>query len=233
VALAPAGVRRNELQEKNGMSAHKAIVCALLVAFSTSVFAAQKEARRAPPAKKETLACRLGTEDRHARIAVVLVGGKMNEFAYYSKWKPRTCSIYLQRNDAHSKWADQGNVTTVNVERGVFLIEHKPGQYQIAFKDVDRERYCGMDGTINGTLTIHKGKSSCELEGIMEEGMPLGQVQVHLEKAAPVQSLQMDPAALPVPESPAVEVEQQRTEAPTDAVPAAVTARSAQAGAAQ
>jgi hypothetical protein len=90
-----------------------------------------------------------------------------------------------------------------------------------------------MDGTINGTLTIRKGNSSCELEGIMEEGMALGQVQVHLEQAPPVQSLQVNPSAPPVPESPAVEPEQQRTEAPADAAPtpAAVTARSAQAGA--
>ena len=124
-----------------------------------SVYAAEKQ-KRAGPAKKETLACRLGTEDRHARIAVVLVGGKMNEFAYYSKWKPRTCSIYLQRNDAHSKWKDSGAITTVNLERGAFLIEHKPGRYHIIFRDIDRERYCGMDGTINGSLTILKGNGS-------------------------------------------------------------------------
>src|SRR4051794_2354991 len=41
----------------------------------------------------ETLTCRNGTEDRHARIGVVLIGGKVESFAYYSKWKPRTCSI--------------------------------------------------------------------------------------------------------------------------------------------
>ncbi|MES2563138.1 MAG: hypothetical protein V4637_10470, partial [Pseudomonadota bacterium] len=75
--------------------------------------------------KTETLACRLGTEDRHARIAVVLIGGTTDSFAYYSKWKPRTCSIYLQRGrDMFSKWAETGAVTTVNLERGAFLIEH-------------------------------------------------------------------------------------------------------------
>src|SRR4051812_10342798 len=45
----------------------------------------------------ETLTCRDGTEDRHARIGVVLRGGAVDSFAYYSKWKPRTCSIYLRR----------------------------------------------------------------------------------------------------------------------------------------
>jgi hypothetical protein len=166
------------------MSFSKAIVCAVLVAFSASVYAAEKKSRA--PAKRETLACRLGTEDRHARIAVVLVGGKMNEFAYYSKWKPRTCSIYLQRNDSHSKWKDSGALTTVNLERGAFMIEHKPGRYHIVFKDIDRERYCGMDGTINGSLTISKGSESCQLEGIMEEGTPLGQAHVHFEQIVPL-----------------------------------------------
>jgi hypothetical protein len=158
----------------------KVIACAILIALSTSLFAAQKNR---PPAKRETLACRLGTEDRHARIAVVLVGGKMSEFAYYSKWKPRTCSIYLQRNDAHSKWKDNGAITTVSLERGAFMIEHKPGVYHIIFREIDRERYCGMDGTINGSLTIRKGDQSCQLEGIMEEGTPLGQAYVQFERS--------------------------------------------------
>ena len=81
----------------------------------------------------------------------MLVGGKTDSFAYYSKWKPRTCSIYLQRNrDMFSKWADNGNLTTVNLEKGAFLIEHNKGQYHFIFRDIDRERYCGMDGVING-----------------------------------------------------------------------------------
>ena len=130
--------------------------------------------------KTETLACRLGTEDRHARIAVVLVGGKMTEFAYYSKWKPRTCSVYVQRDkDSYSKWSDNGNLTTVNLAegKGDFLIEHKNGVYKLEFHGVDRERYCGMDGKINGFLVIKKNSSECELNGIMEEGTPLGEVQ--------------------------------------------------------
>src|SRR5689334_24506267 len=109
------------------------ICCATLVALSVSAFAATKAPRR-ESRKTETIACRLGTEDRHARIAVVLVGGKTDSFAYYSKWKPRTCSIYLQRNrDMFSKWADNGNLTTVNLEKGAFLIEHNKGQYHFIF----------------------------------------------------------------------------------------------------
>jgi hypothetical protein len=134
--------------------------------------------------KQEVLTCRLGTEDRHARIAVVLVGEKTDSFAYYSKWKPRTCSIYLQRNrDMYSKWADNGNITTVSLEKGAFLIEHKPGEYHFIFRDIDRERYCGMDGVINGALTIKRGSDQCVLEGdIMVEGTPLGQAHAQLKE---------------------------------------------------
>ena len=136
--------------------------------------------------KTETLTCRLGTEDRHARIGVVVIGDKVDSFAYYSKWKPRTCSIYLQRNRDHfSRWTDKGRVTNVNVEKGLFLIEHGKGQYRFVFRDVDRERYCGMDGTINGSLTIRKGSEVCQLSGIMEEGTPLGQAYVQVPEQTP------------------------------------------------
>jgi hypothetical protein len=130
---------------------------------------------------KEVLTCRDGTEDRHARIAVVTVGGTPESFAYYSKWKPRTCSIYLQRNRDASKWIDKGGVTNVSTDRGLFLIEREKGEYRFVFRDVDRERYCGMDGTINGTLTIRKGSERCEVAGIMEEGVPLGQAVAYME----------------------------------------------------
>jgi hypothetical protein len=151
--------------------------------------AANKSAfKPSPPlrGKTETLTCRDGTEDRHARIGVVLIGGKIDSFAYYSKWKPRTCSIYLQRNrDPYSKWVDKGRVTDVNLERGRFVLEHRQGEYRFVFRDIDRERYCGMDGTINGTLTIRKGAERCELTGIMEEGVPLGQAYASVEPASP------------------------------------------------
>ncbi len=164
------------------MTTPRAIACALalLIAATSTAWAAEKKKPvRKAVGRTETLACRLGTEDRHARIAVVVIKGKTDSFAYYSKWKPRTCSIYLQRNrDTYSKWADSGDVTTVNLEKGAFLIEHKskPGEYHFIFRDIDRERYCGMDGVINGSLTIKRGKDQCVLDGdIMVEGTPLGE----------------------------------------------------------
>ena len=136
---------------------------------------AAKKGEPRPAAKKkraklEKLACRLGTEDEHARIAVLLADGKVENFAYYSKWKPRTCSMDVKRDDAFSKWVDTGNTTVVTLveEKGAFLIDHSPGRYHFIFRDIDRMRYCGMEGKVNGTLTIYKGKAQCEVSGVMD-----------------------------------------------------------------
>jgi hypothetical protein len=183
----------------------------LLIPAVLPAIAAEKKpaAKKAPPGRTETLACRLGSEDRHARIAVVVIKGKTDSFAYYSKWKPRTCSIYLQRKgDMFSRWADNGAITTVSLDKGAFLIEHKPGEYHFIFRDIDRERYCGMDGVINGSLTIKRGSDQCILDGdIMVEGTPLGEAHANVKEpegplvappasaSAPAAALQQAPAA--------------------------------------
>lgn len=119
----------------------------------------------------EKLECKLGTEDRHARIAVELIGGRVKSLAYYSKWKPRTCSVHIVRDDAYSKWEDTGNVTvvTLNEEKGAFLIDYDRRAVKFLFRDIDRERFCGMDGKITGSLTVTRGRKQCELEGVMDE----------------------------------------------------------------
>jgi hypothetical protein len=101
---------------------------------------------------------------------VLLADGKVENFAYYSKWKPRTCSMDVKRDDAFSKWVDTGSTTVVTLmeEKGAFLIDHSPGRYHFIFRDIDRMRYCGMEGKVNGTLTIYKGKAQCEVSGVMD-----------------------------------------------------------------
>lgn len=85
---------------------------------ATAIAAEKKHKKRAAPKKLERLACVLGTRDRHARIAVELRGGTVENFAYYSKWKPRTCSVHVARGDPYSKWQDYGAHTTVTTENG-------------------------------------------------------------------------------------------------------------------
>jgi len=118
----------------------------------------------------EKLACKTGTEDRQARIGIEVFRGKVNYFAYYSKWKPRTCSIDVRRGDAYSRWEDHGATSKVTLvdDKGIFLINGKKGRYRFVFRNVDRMRYCGMDGKINGSLTIIRGKSKCVLHGVMD-----------------------------------------------------------------
>jgi hypothetical protein len=119
----------------------------------------------------ERLACLTGSEDRHARIGVEVIDHKVSSFAYYSKWKPRTCSIEVKRDGAYSRWEDHGDTSKVTLveEKGIFLIEHKGGTYRFVFRDVDRGRYCGMDGKINGILIVTRGKRQCGLQGVMDE----------------------------------------------------------------
>lgn len=146
--------------------------CAAIIALSPAASSAQKKAQRKAPPKIEKLACRLGDEDRHARIAIELINGKVNRFAYYSKWKPRTCSMEVVRDDAYSQWEDTGSVTVVTLieEKGAFLIDHERSRFHFIFRNIDRMRYCGMDGKINGSLTIWKNRPQCAVQGVMDEG---------------------------------------------------------------
>ncbi len=146
-----------------------ACCAAAFAAASMTAIAAEKKTPRKAARKVEHLSCMLGTEDRHARIAVEMVNGTVQSFAYYSKWKPRTCSVYIVRDDAYSKWQDNGRLTTVTTEKGDFLIENRRQNVHFIFRDVERERYCGADGKINGTLTVWRGKSQCELNGVMDD----------------------------------------------------------------
>lgn len=141
-------------------------------ATTASAAAANERPRRQKGARGavQTLACLTGSEDRHARIGVELIDEKVNYFAYYSKWKPRTCSIEVKRGGAYARWEDNGATSKVTLvdEKGVFLIDHKGGTYRFVFRNVDRMRYCGMDGKINGSLTVTRGKSQCVVHGVMD-----------------------------------------------------------------
>jgi hypothetical protein len=144
---------------------------ALLLAVSGPSVAQQagKGPAAQPGPKVEKLHCRLGDEDRQARIAVELVDGQIMSFAYYSKVKPRTCSISIERDDAYSKWEDTGRFTRVFTENGDFLIENRKRDVHFIFREVDRHFYCGMaHGTISGTVTVIRGRSECALEGVMD-----------------------------------------------------------------
>lgn len=123
-----------------------------------------------PGTGHENLTCSAGSEDRQARIGVKLINGEVAYFAYYSKWRPRTCSLEAGRGDGLSRWTGNGRYSTVTLadRKGTLRIEHEGGAYRFGFVNVDRGRYCGMPGKINGSLTVTRGKANCVVEGVMD-----------------------------------------------------------------
>lgn len=118
----------------------------------------------------EELTCFAGVRDQHARIGVRLVGEKVDYFAFYSKRKPRTCSIDIGRNSPVGRWEDNGTSSKITLlENSGVLVVHRNGggSYRFDFKDVDRMKYCGMEGEINGSLTVTRGQKKCLVTGIM------------------------------------------------------------------
>ena len=147
---------------------------------------APKSVAKRPRGPIEKLDCKTGTEDHHARIAVLAQGGDVQSLAYYSKWKPRTCSIHLQRGDAYSKWSDTGDATIVTTEFGDVLVQEKKAEYRFIFRDIDRMHYCGMMGKLNGSMTITRGpKRACTVEGLMERDEPEKESSTQAEAKPP------------------------------------------------
>jgi len=119
----------------------------------------------------ERIDCMSGVDDLHARMALEARGGRVAYFAYYSKWKPRTCALDFARTTPGTKWRlTPDGATRVHTPQGRFLIRTLPNAYVFEFEQVERSRYCGMPGDINGTMIIKRGagKPECSVAGIMD-----------------------------------------------------------------
>jgi hypothetical protein len=119
----------------------------------------------------ERIDCTSGEPDWHARIAFEAQGGQVLNFAYYSKWKPRTCSLEIARDAAGTKWrVTKDGAVRVHTPEGRFLIRSSADAYVFAFENVQRQRFCGMPGEINGTMTVKRapGKPRCAAAGILD-----------------------------------------------------------------
>jgi len=119
----------------------------------------------------EQIDCMSGKPDLHARIAFEAQGGQVLGFAYYSNWKPRTCSLEVKRNAAGTKWRmTPDGAVRVHTPEGRFLIRTRADAYVFEFEHVRRQKFCGMPGEINGTMTVKRGsaKPECSVAGIMD-----------------------------------------------------------------
>ncbi len=138
--------------------------------------------------KVERIDCMVGNEDLQARMAMEARGGHIASFAYYSKWRPYTCSMDLRRDDPAVKWrlTDDG-ATRVQTPHGSFLIRVNEEAFVFEFWDVDRQKFCGMDGYTNGTMTIKRdiGRPECSVAGLLErEGLAREDLDAELQPVA-------------------------------------------------
>jgi hypothetical protein len=140
-----------------------------------------RDTLRAPPlpaivaGETERFDCTSGTPTWHARIAFEAQGGQVLGFAYYSIWKPRTCSIHLMRDTFGSTWITAPDGTDhVHTPQGRFVIRTRADAYVFEFHDVQREKFCGMPGAINGAMMIKRDpvRSQCSVAGIMDANDP-------------------------------------------------------------
>jgi len=128
-----------------------------------------------PTDPMERFDCASGTPDWHARIAFEAQDGRVLGFAYYSKWKPRTCSIHFMRDTAGSTWyAAPDEAVHVDTPQGRFVIRASADAYVFEFQNVQRGKFCGMPGEINGTMTIKRdpARPHCSVVGVMDTNDP-------------------------------------------------------------
>lgn len=119
----------------------------------------------------EQIDCKSGVEDLHARMALESRGGQIASFAYYSKRRPRTCSMDMRRDDPSIKWRlTPEGATRVQTPQGLILIRTLTDAYEFEFLDVERQKFCGMEGYINGKMTIQRRISNpeCSVAGLLD-----------------------------------------------------------------
>lgn len=119
----------------------------------------------------EQIDCKSGVEDLHARMALEARGGQIASFAFYSKRRPRTCSMDMRRDDPFIKWRlTPDGATRVQTPQGLFLIRISADAYEFEFLDVERQKFCGMDGYINGKMIIQRRVSTpqCSVAGLLD-----------------------------------------------------------------
>ena len=121
--------------------------------------------------KVERIDCLNGQETLHARISLEAIGGQVTSFAYYSRWQFYTCSIHLEVRDPRARWRRTvDGATRVQTAQGSFVIHTDPESYVFEFQNVQRAKFCGMYGAINGTMTILRNSSPprCTTAGILD-----------------------------------------------------------------
>lgn len=119
----------------------------------------------------EHIDCTSGGENLHARMALEARGGQLASFAYYSRWTPRTCALDFERDDPKTKWRLMPDgATRVQTPQGIFVIRTHAESYTVEFQKIPRQKFCGMLGTIDGSMTILRNTQppACSVVGVLD-----------------------------------------------------------------
>lgn len=119
----------------------------------------------------ERIDCLSGEEELHARMALEARGGQVTSFAYYSRWKFRTCSINLDQRDQKIRWRrTEDGATRVQTPYGSVIVRADESHYSFEFRNVERTKFCGMSGRINGTMIVqrHADPPRCTVAKILD-----------------------------------------------------------------
>jgi len=92
------------------------------------------------------------------------------QWAYAGVRDPAHRDVRLSKDYDNGRWVFTGDTSTVSLvdQKGMLMIERKGNSYRFVFRNVDRMRYCGMEGKINGSLTVTAGRNACTVQGVMD-----------------------------------------------------------------
>ena len=136
--------------------AHYGLIGALLPALAGA----------AAPPRHERFTCTTGPEVNQVRFIMEVAKEKPVFFALWTADRGYRCSVPSTRGDFYSKWIEGSGNTVINMidDAGTVTIEGKRGHYKVQFQDINKMRYCGMEGELNAVLTLTRGKRDCHWE---------------------------------------------------------------------
>ena len=135
----------------------------LLPALALPAVAAHAPAR--VPTQK--YACSVGKEPHEMRFIIELAKEKPVFFALWTANRGYRCSVHATHGDVYSRWSESGGHTVIKMvdDMGTVTIGGAKGRYQIKFDDINKMRFCGMEGEMSGTVTLTRGHRECGWEG--------------------------------------------------------------------
>lgn len=81
------------------------------------------------------------------------------------------CALDFDRADPKVRWRLMPDgATRVQMPQGIFVIRTSAESYIFEFRNIARQKFCGMLGNINGAMTIQRKTQppACSVEGVLD-----------------------------------------------------------------